>query len=142
GGNAGLLPVLFFVVACLLSTIGPGAVASVALVAPIAMPACARAGVPNFLSAIMIGCGANAGNLSPISAVGAMVDGILAKIGLGGHEWRIWTANFVAHVAVAVVAWLMFGGLRLYRSAARADGDATIARLDRSHWTTIVVTAL
>nr|MBA3558958.1 hypothetical protein [Gemmatimonadaceae bacterium] len=34
-GNAGLLPLVFFVLAGVLSTIGPGAIASVALVAPI-----------------------------------------------------------------------------------------------------------
>ncbi|MFN2563887.1 MAG: SLC13 family permease, partial [Gemmatimonadaceae bacterium] len=74
-GSVGLLPVLFFALAFALSTIGPGAIASVALVAPIAMPTGMQAGVPNLLSAIMVGTGANAGNLSPISAVGAMVNG-------------------------------------------------------------------
>lgn len=141
-GNAGLLPILFFALACLLATIGPGAVASVALIAPIAMPACARAGVPNLLSAIMIGCGANAGNLSPISAVGAMVDGILVKIGLGGHEWKIWAANFIAHVVVALAAFLLFGGLRLYRQGRQAIGDEAVVRFERRHATTIAVTAV
>src|SRR5688572_5998833 len=53
GGNAGVLPIVFFVFAGVLSSVGPGAVASVAIVAPIAMPIGMRAGVPNLLSAIM-----------------------------------------------------------------------------------------
>jgi len=139
-GNAGVLPLLFFVLACVLSTIGPGAVASVALVAPIAMPAGAAAGVPHLLSAIMIGTGANAGNLSPISAVGAMVNGIMARIGMPGHEWKVWAANFLAHALVALVAYLLFGGVRLFRAGATIAVDAAAPHFDRRNWLTIGVT--
>jgi len=155
-GNAGLLPLLFFTLACLISTIGPGAIASVARVAPIAMATGARAGVPNFLSAVMVGTGANAGNLSPISAVGAMVDGLMVKIGLAGHEWKVWAANFFAHVFVAIAAYLLFGGLSLLRReeasvvakgevVAGVDGMIVIEpvpTLEPRHWLTIGVTLL
>jgi di/tricarboxylate transporter len=142
-GSAGLLPLLFFALACLLSTVGPGAIASVALVAPIAMPTGMRAGVPNLLSAIMVGTGANAGNLSPISAVGAMVDALMVKIGLPGHEWKVWAANFLAHLLVAIAAYVLFGGLRLLR-AGRGDAGAelvAVPRFERRHWMTIGVGA-
>jgi di/tricarboxylate transporter len=150
-GNAGLLPILFFTLACLISTIGPGAIAAVALVAPIAMATGARAGVPNFLSAVMVGTGANAGNLSPISAVGAMVDGLMVKIRLPGHEWKVWAANFLAHVLVAVAAYLLFGGLRLLRQrrvvGVAGDESETFVvvveappPLESRHWLTIAVT--
>jgi di/tricarboxylate transporter len=155
-GNAGLLPLLFFTLACIISTIGPGAIASVALVAPIAMATGARAGVPNFLSAVMVGTGANAGNLSPISAVGAMVDGLMIKIGLAGHEWKVWAANFFAHVFVALAAYLLFGGLALLRRedasvlppgevVAGVDGMIVIEplpTLEPRHWLTIAVTVV
>jgi di/tricarboxylate transporter len=140
-GNAGLLPLVFFALACLLSTIGPGAVASVALVAPIAMATGAQAGVPYLLSAIVVGTGANAGNLSPISAVGAMVDGLMVRIGLPGHEWKVWGANFLAHVLVALVAYVLFGGPRLFRAGRTVSADAAAPRFERRHWITIAVTA-
>ena len=140
-GNSALLPPLFFVLAGLLATVGPGAVASVALVAPIAMPIGASAGVPNLLSAIMIGTGANAGNLSPISAVGAMVNTLLAKQGLGGHEWRVWSANFLAHVIVAAAAYLLLGGLRLARKGRVVEMvEVLTPPLDGRQWLTIAVT--
>jgi Na+/H+ antiporter NhaD/arsenite permease-like protein len=138
-GNAGLLPIVFFLLAGVLSTVGPGAVLSVALVAPIAMPAAAAAGVPNLLTAIMIGTGANAGNMSPISSVGAMVVGLMEKIGLPGHEWRVWGVNFVAHLLVATAAYFMFGGPKLLRAGRTATGD-TVASVERRHWITIGVT--
>ena len=150
-GNAGLLPILFFTLACLIATIGPGAIASVALVAPIAMATGARAGVPNFLTAVMVGTGANAGNLSPISAVGAMVDGLMNKIGLPGHEWKVWAANFLAHLLVALAAYFLFGGLRLLRqkpavSVADDESETFVVTVDEPlplesrHWLTLAVT--
>jgi di/tricarboxylate transporter len=138
-GNAGLLPIVFFLIAGVLSTVGPGAVLSVALVAPIAMPAAAAAGVPNLLTAIMVGTGANAGNMSPISSVGAMANGIMNANGLGGHEWLVWGTNFVAHVLVAVAAYLMFGGPSLLR-AGRTTTMLEAERIQRVHWITIGVT--
>lgn len=141
-GNAGLLPLVFFVLAMLLSAIGPGAVASVALLAPIAMPTGMRAGVPNLLSAIMIGTGANAGNLSPVSAVGAMVNELMAKVGLPGHEWKVWATNFVVHVVVALGAYLLFGGLRLLRAERTVAAHVDIAPPERRHWTTVAVTSV
>lgn len=139
-GNAGLLPVVFFAIACVLSTIGPGAIASVALVAPIAMATGARAGVPHLLTAIMVGTGANAGNLSPISAVGAMANELMVRIGLPGQEWKVWSANFFAHVLVAMAAYLVFGGASLFRAGGTAVGSHAATRLERKHWHTIGIT--
>jgi len=134
---------VFFVLAGLLATIGPGAVASVALVAPIAMPIGASAGVSNLLSAIMIGTGANAGNLSPISAVGAMVNTLLAKQGLGGHEWRVWAANFLAHVIVAAAAYFLLGGLQLMKRGRPVEVTlVNAAPLDRRQRLTVAVTVV
>jgi len=140
-GNAGLLPLVFFVLAGVLSTIGPGAIASVALVAPIAMATGSQAGVSNLLSAIMVGTGANAGNLSPISAVGAMVNNLMVRIGLPGQEWKVWAANFLAHVLVAIVAYFLFGGLRLFRAGRTVVTEVTVPPFERRHWLTIGVTA-
>ena len=61
-GNAGVIPVMFFVVALGLSTIGPGNIATAALMAPMAMAVGFRAGVPPFLMALMVGNGAQAGD--------------------------------------------------------------------------------
>jgi len=141
-GNAGLLPIVFFALAGVLSSVGPGAVASVALVAPLAMPIGTAAGVPALLAAIMIGTGANAGNLSPISSVGAMADGLLAKIGLPGHEWKVFAANFLAHVLVAGAAYVLFGGMRLLRAGRAEQSEVAVPRFDRRHWMTLAVTAV
>lgn len=138
-GNAGLLPLVFWGIAGVLSTVGPGAIASVALVAPIAMATGAQAGVPHLLTAIMVGTGANAGNLSPISAVGAMVNQLMGRIGLPGHEWKVWAANFLAHAFVAIVAYFAFGGVRLFRAGRNAASEEAGPAFERRHWLTIGV---
>ena len=116
-GRAGLLPLVFFALACAISTFGPGAIATLALLAPLAMAAGAKAGVPALLTALMIGNGANAGNLSPLSAVGVIVSSAMEKAGLVGYEWNVWAANFVAHLLAGALAWSLFGGPRLLREA-------------------------
>ena len=107
-GSARLLPLLLFAIACLLSSVGPGAVSTVALLIPFATVSGARAGLPPLLVALMVANGANAGNLSPFSSVGVIANGAMAKAGLVGFEGRVWFANFAAHllVAAAAYAWL------------------------------------
>jgi Na+/H+ antiporter NhaD/arsenite permease-like protein len=112
-GNARVLPLMFFLVACAVSTVGPGAILSVALVIPLAMAVGRRAGAPLFLIALMVANGANAGNLSPISAVGVIANTKMAEAGLVGHEGTVWLANFAAHVLVGIAAYFLLGGHRL-----------------------------
>ncbi|MBK6488860.1 MAG: C4-dicarboxylate ABC transporter [Gemmatimonadetes bacterium] len=119
-GNVRLLPLLFFLIAFAISTVGPGAISSVALVVPLAMVIGERTGVPPFLTALMVANGANAGNLSPIASVGVIANSAMAKAGLGGHEWRVWIANFAAHALVALAAYALLGPHRQAATAAPA----------------------
>lgn len=136
-GDARLLPIIFFVLAAAVSTVGPGAIAAVALLAPVAMPVAERAGVSPLLMALMVGNGANAGNLSPVSAVGLIANSRMAEAGIVGHEWRVWAANGVVHVIVAVAAYALFGGWRAPRGdavavhASTAQIDARVRRRQR-----------
>ena len=139
-GRSRLLPVTAFLIACAISTFGPGAIPATALVAPLALAMAAPAAIPPFLTALMVANGANAGNLSPLSAVGIIANTRMASVGLGGHELMVWAANFIAHALVAGVAYaLLVGGV-----PRRPVIDSTVptAVLDRRQWLTIgIVTA-
>lgn len=142
-GNAGLIPVMFFVLGCALASVGPGNVSTAALLAPMAMAVAARAGIPAFLMIIMVGNGAQAGALSPFAPTGVIVNGLMDRIGLGGHQlWTYWT-NLAAHAAVAFGGYAAFGGLRLFRSGAIAglEQKPEELRFDPKHVITIVVIA-
>jgi di/tricarboxylate transporter len=142
GGVTALLPPAFFLLACTVATLGPGAIAATALIAPLAMSTGVTAGVPAFLMALMVANGGNAGNLSPFSAVGVIVQSLLQKIDLGHHEWGVFLANFVAHVFVAVAAYLLFGGLTLWRQRGTIVTAEVPPPLLRRHVITIAVIAL
>jgi len=141
-GNARAIPIVFFVSAFVLSSIGPGAISSVALLIPLAMAIGTRAGVPRFLTALMVANGANAGNLSPISAVGVVANAKMAEAGLAGHGVKVWMASLVAHALVAGAAYLLLGGHRLLSAPDAPVGDAApVTALDRRHRITMVVIA-
>ena len=93
---------MFFFVAAGLASLGPGNIASAALIAPIAMAVAGRAGIPAFLMAIMVGNGANAGSLSPFAPTGIIVNGLMTKIGLTGLQWQTYLANLAAHVGMGI----------------------------------------
>ncbi len=140
-GRAAALPLLFFVLACVISTAGPGAISATALMAPIALGIAVRAKMPVLLAALMVGNGANSGNLSPVGAIGMIVHSLMAKAGLEGHVWNVYAANFTAHALAALLAWTLFGGLTLHR-AAPVDIDARVAPLSQRHWGTLATIAL
>jgi di/tricarboxylate transporter len=81
----------------------------VALVAPLTIAIGARAGVPSFLSALVVANGANAGNLSPVSAVGIIANTKMAEAGVGGHPGKVMFANFAASALVALAAYVILG---------------------------------
>jgi len=149
-GNVGVMPMMFFVLAFILASIGPGNIASTALVAPMAMAVAGQVGVPAFLMAIMVGNGANAGSLSPIAPTGVIVNGVMADIGLDGYAQLTYLNNLLAHVVIAFLAYFLFGGWRLLGryhtgavnvpSSSPSEGptDSGIA-FNSTHWITIGV---
>jgi Na+/H+ antiporter NhaD/arsenite permease-like protein len=107
-GDARVVPWLLFAVAFIVSAVGPGAVPSVALVAPLAAKVAARMGLSPFIGALFVANGANAGNLSPLSAVGIIANSRMAEAGVGGHEAKVFAANALAHVLVSVAAYAVW----------------------------------
>jgi Na+/H+ antiporter NhaD/arsenite permease-like protein len=139
-GNAGLIPVMFFAVAVLLSSIGPGNISTTAILAPMAMAVGAQAAIPPFLMALMVGNGAQAGALSPFAPTGVIVNGIMDRIGLQGVEFATYTNNLMAHTAVTFVAYLIFGGAALFRKGSQEIGETQAVKLEpfsRVHWLTL-----
>ena len=142
-GNAGLIPIMFFALGCALASMGPGNVSTAALLGPMAMAVAGRAAIPAFLMIIMVGNGAQAGALSPFAPTGVIVNGLMAKIGLPGHEWFTYWTNLAAHAAVAFGGYALFGGLKLFKSSAvvTIDHKPEDVNFDRSNLITIAVIA-
>ncbi|HZL94144.1 MAG TPA: SLC13 family permease, partial [Vicinamibacterales bacterium] len=139
-GNAGLIPVMFFVLGSIIASLGPGNVATAAMLAPMAMAVATRAAIPPFLMAIMVGNGAQSGALSPVAPTGIIVTGLMDKIGLGGFEMRTYIANLLAHAIIAFGGYVLLGGLKLFKNRyTGGEQDAESTRLIGSHWMTLAV---
>jgi di/tricarboxylate transporter len=140
-GNTGLIPVSFFLLGCGIASLGPGNVATAAMLAPMAMAVGGRARIPPFLMAIMVGNGAQSGALSPFAPTGIIVNGLMDKIGLAGYEWQTYVSNLAAHAFLAFAGYLLLGGWKLFRSeyVAGADGVPESPAFDSSNWVTIAI---
>jgi di/tricarboxylate transporter len=139
-GNRGMIPVIFFILAFLLASMGPGNIATAALVAPMAMATASRVRIPLFLMAIMVGNGANAGSLSPFAPTGIIVNGLMARIGMPGHELSTYLYNAGAHALVAFGGYFIFGGLTLFTQSGTSVALETVDdahRFQRRHWVTL-----
>src|SRR5215510_12439254 len=113
-GNAGIIPIMFFFTTALLSSIGPGNIASTALMAPLGMAIAGRYNISPFLMTIMIANGASAGSLSPIAPTGVIVNGIVGKMGITNAQWPIYLNNLMIHTIVAFTGYFVFGGLKIF----------------------------
>lgn len=125
-GNVAMLPIVLFFVAFGLSAIGPGHISIIALMAPASMMLAEEVGIPPFLMALMVGNGGQAGAVSPIAPTGVIANSLAAKLGFTGLEFPFFFNTFLGHFAVAAVAYVMFGGLKLWRE--QSETAASTAR--------------
>lgn len=114
-GKVALLPIILFVVAFILSSMGPGQISISALLAPTAMVLAVEAGIPPLLMALVVGNGAQAGAMSPLAQNGIVGNAVLAGMGIEGVGITMWMNMLVVHIIVAAIAYVIFGGLKLWR---------------------------
>ncbi|GEM48340.1 SLC13 family permease [Deinococcus cellulosilyticus] len=109
-GDARWLPVAFFLIAFVLSALGPGNIAATALIAPVAMASSLQLGVSPLLMAIVVCTGANAGTFSPVAVTGSINTELMRQMGLSEPAlplqvfWRV----AVIQTLSAVLAYLLF----------------------------------
>lgn len=103
------IPILFFFLAILLSTLGAGNIATVALLAPIAMNVAWETGTGAFFMTILLICGANAGTFSPMSLTGIIANGLVDKLNIPYNPWiDVYLPNLLAESLLALLCYLIF----------------------------------
>ena len=143
-GSPGIIPFVFFFLTNILASVGPGHIAATALMAPLAMAAAGRYGIPAFLMAIMVANGASSGSLSPVAPTGVVVEGITTmKLGMGDVRWAIYFNNLIGHLVIAWSGYLLLGGWKLLRKAPQApqalQAPQAPQALDWKQWLTCAV---
>jgi len=136
-GNLLLLPVLVYVLALVITTIGPGNIAAVALLAPLAMALAGHVGMPAFGMTLLVVGAANSAAFSPFAPTGIVSHGLIADMapqipGLYDDyspqalDWKIYLNSVLAQGIVVIPGFLVFGGwawLRRHRGE-RVDVEA------------------
>lgn len=79
------------------------------------MALAAEVGISPLLMALVVGNGAQAGAMSPLAPPGIIVAGLTKEMGLTGVSGILWLNMLIAHIIVALIAYLLFGGIQLWR---------------------------
>ena len=125
-GRPALLPIVLFFVAFALSALGPGQITTSALLAPTVMLIADEVGINPLLMALVVGNGAQAGAMSPLAPPGIISASILSKQGLTGVGGVLWLNMLIVHVAVTILAYFLFGGVKLWRSGSLQGAGAGV----------------
>jgi len=123
-GNVAMLPIILFILAFALSSLGPGAITICALMAAPCMLLASQTKIPAFLMAVMVANGTQAGNMSPIAVAGVIVKGLADKLNLPDWSFILWMNSLVYFFAIGIGAYLLFGGLKLWKHSSAADAPA------------------
>jgi di/tricarboxylate transporter len=143
GGRVGFVPILYFLLAAVIASAGPGNIATIGLLGPIAIATAIRMNISPFLMAIMVGNGVQAGALSPIAPTGVIVSKLMTNIGLPGMETQTWLYNAAAHAFVAFAGYFAFGGLKLLSRGERYKAiEETVEPLSTNHVITLTAIGL
>lgn len=108
-GKRIFLPLIFFVLAIVLSTLGAGNIGTVALLAPVAMAIAQKTALGAFFMTTMLIYGANAGTFSPFAFTGIIANGLVAKLGLLMNPWReIYLPSLLIQTFIALANYFFF----------------------------------
>jgi di/tricarboxylate transporter len=153
GGNMMLLPFIIFFLTIFITTIGPGNIAGVALLAPICMAIAGRVGMSAFCMTLIVVGAANSACFSPFAPTGIISHGLIgrmapqipnlfATMSVDQLDWKIYFNSLLAQGPVTVAGFLIFGGWAWMMKHKGATVDInTIAPkpepFDKNQWITM-----
>lgn len=136
-GNVAFIPIIFFLLVTLVTTIGPGNIAATALLAPVGMALAGRIKLSPFCMTLLIVGAANGAAFSPFAPAGIISNGIIAKIApevnipadmLDAIAWKVhWNSEIVQGI-VNFGGFFLTGGLA-WMLRARKDASFNIEEI-------------
>lgn len=121
-GNTALIPLIIFALITIITTIGPGNIATVTLMAPVVMSISERIGMKAFLMTLLVVGAANGAAFSPIAPSGIISNSFIAKMapdlaGMGQNlgdlsvlAWKIHLNSEIAQLFANIGGFMIFGG--------------------------------
>ena len=131
-GNTALVPIIIYILATFITTIGPGNIAGCALMAPVAMAIASKVKMPAFLMTLLVVGACNGAAFSPFAPTGIISNGIIAKCApelgipadyLNTLAWKIHFNSELAQGFVNIGGFFVMGGLKWIREQKGAALD-------------------
>ena len=131
-GNTALVPIIIYILATFITTIGPGNIAGCALMAPVAMAIASKVKMPAFLMTLLVVGACNGAAFSPFAPTGIISNGIIAKCApelgipadyLNTLAWKIHFNSTIAQGFVNIGGFFVMGGLKWIREQKGAALD-------------------
>jgi di/tricarboxylate transporter len=158
GGNTALIPLILFLMISIITTIGPGNIATFTLMAPIAMIIAERIGMKAFLMSLLIVGAAEGAAFSPIAPTGIISTHFVSRMQpqieamgqtMGNIDmlgWKIYFNSMFAQLLANVGGFFVFGGwawIRAQRNATLSIDEIAPKPepFDKAQWLTIACMA-
>ena len=131
-GNTALVPIIIYILATFITTIGPGNIAGCALMAPVSMAIASKVKMPAFLMTLLVVGACNGAAFSPFAPTGIISNGIIAKVApelgipadyLNTLAWKIHFNSTIAQGFVNIGGFFVMGGLKWMREQKGAALD-------------------
>jgi di/tricarboxylate transporter len=111
-GNARVVPLLLFAVTAAVTSAGAPGQAAAGIMAPIGISLAREFGIRPLLAGLMVVTGVGAGTFSPLSTLGIIANASVAEEGFDVGPVTLWLATLAFNVVLAVVVYVVMGGLR------------------------------
>lgn len=112
-GKKVLVPILFYVLAVIIASVGPGNISTSALLLPIGLAIGYRTKISPLMMSTLIITGSIAGGLSPLAPNGIVALDLASSNGVGDLGVSIYVMNVISMTVFSGLFFLVLGGLKL-----------------------------
>ncbi len=112
-GRKVLIPIIFYFLALLIASVGPGNISTSALLLPIGLVIAYRTNISVLMMSTLIITGSIAGGLSPLAPNGIVALELAQSNGVGDLGYKIYIMNIIAMTTFSALVFLSLGGLKL-----------------------------
>ena len=112
-GRKVLIPIIFYFLALVIASVGPGNISTSALLLPIGLVIAYRTNISVLMMSTLIITGSIAGGLSPLAPNGIVALELAQSNGVGDLGYKIYLMNIIAMTTFSALVFLFLGGLKL-----------------------------
>ncbi len=134
GSKTFLIPIVVYIIAYVISAVGPGAISAQAIMIPFSVLLAVQMGIKPYMMSSMAILGTVAGTTSPVALTGIIVGGLLEEMSFPGQENTLRAMMIditIMNVICALVIYIIFKGYALKPSQKVGEATAVVEKFNR-----------